>query len=340
MATIFQQRIGGYHGNSLALLFKVSAYVMVACLAATAQGQQDSLKNLFKGAPTSKIPMATIPAGEFTMGNPEWKDGRESQGPLHRVRISKFLLGKHEVTQSQWKAVMKSNPSEFSAQGAKKEDIADQDTGNFPVENVTWYDAVLFCNRLSESEGLDPYYQLDNKREEEFTFLGKTEILIRYDVKLLGGNGYRLPTEAEWEYACRAGTTTRYSFGDACNGTQANTNGKYTVGTDEKGPVREQPLPVGSFKANAFGLYDMHGNVWEWCMDEHNEKAYQGRGKLTENPLEAREVIVGGENTSHVLRGGDWGSGALAATSYGRYSWSASGRNNDTGFRVARSIAR
>ena len=282
--------------------------------------------------------MTTIPGGDFIMGNPEWKDGKEHEGPLHRVRISKFQLGTYEVTQAQWKAVMESNPSDFSAHGDKRDKVKNVDADSFPVENITWYEAVIFCNRLSERAGLKPYYQLTNRRDEEFTFLGTTEMLTRYDVRIMGGNGYRLPSEAEWEYACRGGTRTRYSFGDACNGTRANVNGKYTVGTDIKGPVRDQPLPVGSFKPNAFGLYDMHGNVAEWCMDERDDETYGRRGEWTANPIVSRRVVVGGSGARHIVRGGAWQTGALAATSHYRTSSTPTHRSNNIGFRVARSV--
>ena len=291
-------------------------------------------------AEQAKVPleMVTIPGGDFMMGNPDWEASKYTahEGPLHRVRISKFVLSKHEVTQAQWQAVMGDNPSEFPSQGERKDEVANVDTDNFPVENINWYDAVMFFNRLSERAGLKPYYRLENKTEKEFTFLGETSILIRYDVTILGGNGYRLPSEAEWEYACRAGTRTRYSFGDAANGTKSNVNGKYTVGTEVKGPVRDKPLPVGSFKPNAFGLYDMHGNIAELCVDERDDKTYARRGELTVDPIVAQRVIKGG--SSHIIRGGSWQVGAKAAMSFYRTGQTATSHSGSVGLRLARSI--
>jgi formylglycine-generating enzyme required for sulfatase activity len=279
-----------------------------------------------------------VPSGEFRMGNPNFQaEEKDHEGPTHRVRITTpFHLGRYEVTQAEWKAVMGENPSHYSATGEGREAVAAVDTSRLPVDSVSWYDAALFCNRLSEKEGLQPYYALMNRRVDESTLFGEVTRYVRYDVKIAGGNGYRLPTEAEWEYACRAGTTTPFHFGDAGNGRRANVNGKYPYRTDEKGPAREHPLPVGSFTANAFGLHDMHGNVWEWCVDEMDRTAYANRGEVTENPVVARKVISGGPNTTHVIRGGDFQTSALASAAHYRTSKSAAFRSRSNGFRVAR----
>ena len=283
--------------------------------------------------------LVVVPAGEFMMGNPDYLDSEytDHEGPVHRVRISRpFYLGQYEVTQAQWHAVMKSNPSHFSPDGEGKDVVAGLDADQLPVETVNWYDAAKFCNALSELEGLEPYYVLKNERVEESTFLGQTKKLTRYDVSIAGGHGYRLPTEAEWEYACRAGTTTRYSFGNVCNGEQANVAGEYPVGTEEKGPSRERPTPVGSFEPNAFGLYDMHGNVWEQCTDEEDEEIYGKRKDVTVDPLVFSDVVVGGPNGTHVIRGGSWQNGAKGAMSFYRYSTVPTSAVKDLGFRVAR----
>ena len=142
-----------------------------------------------------------IPAGEFMMGSPDDdKDADADEKPQHKVRITQpFYLGVYEVTQAQYQAVMGNNPSCFSVNGGGKDKVAGQSTDQYPVEKVSWLDAVRFCNALSRKDGLNPFYEVNGE---------KVEIPDR------NGPGYRLPTEAEWEYACRAGTTAKYSFGN------------------------------------------------------------------------------------------------------------------------------
>jgi formylglycine-generating enzyme required for sulfatase activity len=178
-------------------------------------------------------------------------------------------MGKYVVTQGQWKAIasrtdlkvkldLKPDPSCF------KEPYKDIDRWNRPVEMVNWYKAVEFCKRLS---------------------------------KLTGGN-YRLPSEAEWEYACRAGTTTPFYFGETITTELVNYFSKNTYGNGPKGEYRNQTIPVGQFPANAFGLYDMHGNVREWCADEWHEN-YDG------SPTDC-SVWLNGNDKLSPLRGGSW----------------------------------
>jgi formylglycine-generating enzyme required for sulfatase activity len=194
-----------------------------------------------------------IPAGEFLMGSPD--DDSEAyppEKPLHRVRITKpFYLGVCEVTQAQYKAVMGNNPSHFSASGAGKDQVAGQSTDHCPVENVSWFDAIKFCNKLSEKEGKKPFYEIDILRVPD-----------------LNGQGYRLPTEAEWEYACRANgpSRTSYAFGDNWWGLGACA--WYAFNSEQR------THPVGQKRPNSFGLYDMHGNVYEWCCDWHVGEYY------------------------------------------------------------------
>src|SRR5205085_11701074 len=161
-----------------------------------------------------------ILAGSFMMGS---ENGDSDEKPAHRVTISEgFYMGKYEVTQAQWQAVMGNNPSNFKG------------CDNCPVEQVSWDDAVSFIAKL-------------NAQNDGYT--------------------YRLPTEAEWEYACRAGTTTAFAFGDSLSSEQANFDGDYPYGGAPKGVYRQKTTSVGRFQPNAWGLYDMHGNVWEWCED-------------------------------------------------------------------------
>jgi len=164
--------------------------------------------------------MVRIEGGTFTMGSPDDEPGREDyEGPQHQVTVSSFYMGKYPVTQEEYQAVMGVNPSYFKGD-------------NLPVEQVSWYDAVEYCNRLSQREGLKAAYTVKGKK-------------VTWNRK---SNGYRLPTEAEWEYACRAGTTTPYN-----SGTSVDNAGWYY---DNSGG---RTHPVGEKQPNAWGLYDMHG---------------------------------------------------------------------------------
>ncbi|MGK7902249.1 MAG: SUMF1/EgtB/PvdO family nonheme iron enzyme [Hormoscilla sp.] len=200
------------------------------------------------------LEMVSIPGGKFTIGSPESEVGRQkTEGPQREVTISPFFMGKFPITQAQWQAVMGNNPSKFKG-------------ANRPVENVSWNDAVEFCQQLSRKTG-------------------KT---------------YRLPSEAQWEYACRAGTTTPFHFGETITADLANYNGMNTYGQEPKGSYREQTTPVGYFQvANNFGLYDIHGNVWEWCADPWHETY---RGILADGSI----WEFGGDDSFRMLRGGSW----------------------------------
>jgi len=178
---------------------------------------------------------------------------------------------------------MGTNPSLFSASGKGKDEVSGEDTSRFPVERVSWEDAVEFCRELS----LLP---------EE-----KTE-----------GRIYRLPSEAEWEYACRAGTTTPFHFGHQLNGNEANCLGNCPYGTETKGPFLRRTTTVGSYQPNAFGLYDMHGNVWEWCQDWYGKDYYRN------SPVDDPQGPSSGASY-RVIRGGNWqavGAGCRPADRY------------------------
>ena len=218
-----------------------------------------------------KFQMVYIPGGTFTMGSPESEEGRDDdEGPQHDVTVPPFFMGKYPVTQGQWKKLasrtdlkvkldLKLEPSYF------KEPYQDIDRWHRPVERVSWYEAVEFCERLSK----------------------------------LTQRNYRLPSEAEWEYACRAGTTTPFYFGNTITPELVNYDGQYVYGNAQKGEYREETTPVGQFYPNAFGLYDMHGNVWEWCLDTwHN--SYDGA------PTDGSAWETGGHSTTRVRRGGSW----------------------------------
>ncbi|NET37482.1 MAG: SUMF1/EgtB/PvdO family nonheme iron enzyme [Cyanothece sp. SIO1E1] len=213
------------------------------------------------------LDLVKIPGGTFQMGAPDNESGRSrDEGPQHAVTISGFWMGKFQVTQAQWKAV---------ASFPKVKEDLDPDPSqlkgnNRPVECISWHSAVEFCVRLSKK----------TRRK------------------------YRLPSEAEWEYACRAGTTTPFHFGPTITTDWANYCGASAYGEGPKGIYRKETTEVGSFKvANAFGLYDMHGNVWEWCLD-HWHDSYGGLFKNA--PINGSAWTTGGDGSLRVLRGGLW----------------------------------
>ncbi|MEM9271773.1 MAG: SUMF1/EgtB/PvdO family nonheme iron enzyme [Cyanobacteria bacterium P01_F01_bin.143] len=215
--------------------------------------------------------MVEIPGGKFLMGTKDdeieklakrfnW-DGFRREKPQHEVAIQTFFIGKHLITQEQWKLVatlpqiereLKLEPSRFQG-------------NNLPVEKVSWDDAVEFCQRLS------------SETEKQ----------------------YRLPTEAEWEYACRAMTNTPFYCGKTITDKQANYNARTTYASEPKGEYRQETTPVGSFPPNAFGLYDMHGNLWEWCTDDWHEN-YEGL------PEDGNAWLSSRDSSMKVIRGGSW----------------------------------
>ena len=267
---------------------------LVGALAVMAQEVKPGKEEVIDLGEGVKLDMVLIPSGKFMMGltKKEFKNEFEkklgekeeelgkkeiyfvnlimnNQGKQHEVTLTKpFCMGKHEVTQEQWEAVMGKNPS--STKGAK-----------LPVTNVSWEDCQEFIKKLN----------------------AKTD------------GSYRLPTESEWEYACRAGTTTAYSFGDKITPKDANY-------LDSK---IEKPVAVGSYKPNAFGLFDMHGNVWEWCEDWHGEYPFavtDPKGPATGN--------------RRVIRGGSSGYYGSFARSSNRYYSLPTNRGSLGGFRLAR----
>jgi len=244
-----------------------------------------------------------IRGGTFTMGSQETELERVKDELQHRVTVSDFYLSPSEVTQREYLALMGNNPS--NSQG-----------DNLPVENVTWFDAIRYCNALSTREGLAPVY----------TIQGENVTWNRI------ANGYRLPTEAEWEFACRAGTTTPFNTGNNINDNQANFNNNYGYNNDASGRViggyRQRTVNVNSFNPNQFGLFDMHGNVWEWCWDWYG--VYSATTQT--NPTGAE---VG---TLRVNRGGGWNDFPRHIRSAYRAATPPNNGSFNIGFRLARNV--
>jgi formylglycine-generating enzyme required for sulfatase activity len=229
--------------------------------------------------------------------------------PPHEVRITRpFYLGLTEVTQAQYEQIMGTNPSYFSARGGGGGRVAGQSTDQHPVEEVSWLDAVKFCNKLSEQEGLKRFYAIE----------GESVRVPWWD-----GPGYRLPTEAEWEYACRAGPEGqgRYTFGDADDGL-----GDYDWFSGNSGGVTQ---PVGQKRPNRFGLFDMHGNVWEWCFDAYESDWYKhSTGDDPHGPDSAGAAY-------RVIRGGGWHDRPVSCRSANRRRDRPGSRSSYLGFRLA-----
>jgi formylglycine-generating enzyme required for sulfatase activity len=202
--------------------------------------------------------MVAIPEGTFLMGSPQdEKDSYDDERPQHEVNVPTFFMGKYPITQTQWRAIAATAKIDIDLETNPSEFKGDE----LPVESVNWYQATEFCKRLSR----------ETKRE------------------------YRLPSEAEWEYACRAGTTTPFYFGETITGELANYNTNKTYVEE----YRNETTPVGQFPPNAFGLYDMYGNVWEWCADTWHDN-YDGA------PTDGSAWIENGDDNRSPLRGGAW----------------------------------
>ena len=284
------------------------------------------LKNT-KYSSTTGIELALLNTGEFTMGSPSKERGRQTSEQAHQVKINKyFMIGAKEVTQDQFAKIMHFQPSYFSPTGEGKQKVNGFQTGSFPVDSVTWYDAIMFCNKLSEKDNLPKHYEVTEVERE-----GKS--IVRAKVSVKGGTGYRLPTEAEWEYACRAGTSTPYHFGTR----GAGGNFKYFESTGY-GRSRTSALgrttKGGSYKPNAWGLYDMHGNVAEWCFDWYSQ-SYYSRSPEADPPGPKSGVL-----SYKVLRGGSFLVNQSSSRSASRFYTVPKATNYFAGFRVARDLSK
>lgn len=243
--------------------------------------------------------MTLLPAGVFWMGSPPGEPGRHpDEHPRHRVRLSQpFLISNTPVTQQQWMQVMRYNPSSFREGGHGADRVRGMDTQPFPVERVSWFDAEAFCQALST---------LPQEAE--------------------AGRIYRLPTEAEWEYACRAGTSTMFHFGKDLSSDRANLDGTNPEGAAAVGIYLGRTCPVRQYPSNAFNLHDMHGQVWEWCADWFTEDYYEHSPEV--------DPVGPEESTRRALRGGGWYFGARTARSAYRYRYEPEARHHDFGLRV------
>lgn len=241
------------------------------------------------------LEMVYIPGGTFLMGSPESKGKRYSnERPQHSVTVKPFLISKYPITKAQWKEVaslpevrqkLKLRPS---PSGGK----------NHPITQVSWYDAVEFCDRLSQKTA----------------------------------HKYRLPSEAEWEYVCRAGTTTPFHFGETITSDLANYDARQSYRSQAQGIYREATTPVGSFQvANAFGLFDMHGNVWEWCLDHWHEN-------YDNAPTNGGEWLDNSENQTRVMRGGSFLNDPSMCRSSSRLYQNGRERFKHIGFRIVFSL--
>jgi len=243
--------------------------------------------------------MVRINGGTFTMGSPANEpNSQSSERPRRQVTVSSFSMSRYEVTQKEYQEIMGTNPSSFKGD-------------NLPVVNVTWFDAIEYCNKRSQKEGLTPAYTITGRTPVTGYPITAATVTVNWNT-----NGYRLPTEAEWEYACRAGTKTAYNTGasisDNTGWYKENSGGRIK-------PVEQKP-------ANAWGLHDMHGNVWEWCWDWYG--AYQ-----TKAQTDPRGATAG---VYRVARGGSWNSSAESTRSASRFIIDPGNRFNHIGFRLLR----
>lgn len=283
------------------LLSLMVVFSMTAC------SSKDESKNEQK-TPQANDGFILVQGATFTMGSPESEAWRGKDEQEHSVTLSDFYISPYEVTQEEYTDIMDQNPSTFTGD-------------KLPVDNVTWLEAVTYANAKSEKEGYTPAYKIEGTN-------------VEWDCS---ANGYRLPTEAEWEYACRAKTTTPFNTETSIGDDEANYYGHYPYEIEDNyfsqeeletkpGTYRETTLEVGSFKANQFGLYDMHGNVSEWVWD------YYGAYKT-----EAQNDPTGPDTgTLHIYRGGGWNDFAKNLRSAYRATLPSDQKSPSVGIRLVR----
>jgi formylglycine-generating enzyme required for sulfatase activity len=260
----------------------------------------------YLGSQTVSDGMVYVEGGTFIMGSQLTELGRYDNEVKHRVMVNSFYMGKYEVTQGEYQKIMGTNPSIF---------IED----NLPVECVSWYEAIQYCNRLSEREGLIPVYTIEKDRIDlnSISEYDNLRWKITMDPE---ADGYRLPTEAEWEYAAKGGNKNSLDFLYS-GGNDINEVAWYYRNSGRRSH------PVGTKAPNSLGIYDMSGNVWEWCWDWYGNYYISGPQK---DPLGAAW------GQGRVLRGGSWSSSARSVRSAVRSYSSPSNRNMGFGFRIVR----
>jgi len=241
--------------------------------------------------------MIFIEGGTFVMGSPSDEYDRDFDEMLRDVYVSSFYISEFVVTQEEYRRIIRKNPSHFKGK-------------KLPVDSVSWFNALDFCNRLSIRNGLTPVYIFDGMD-------------VTWDAN---ANGYRLPTEAEWEYACRAGTNTPFNTGDNISTNLANYNGFYPYNFGPIGENLDKTAPVGSYPPNQWGLYEMHGNIFEWCWDWFD---YYKRDDV----LDPKGPSTG---TYRVIRGGSWANNGHAIRSAYRNFYIPGFGNERIGFRLVR----
>ena len=245
--------------------------------------------------------MVRVPAGSFFMGSPPSKQtAGGDERPLHKVTISKdFYMGKYEVSQALYESIMHQNPSHFRGK-------------NLPVENLSWYDVQKFLIQLNIKVGC--------------TKPDVISLIYKSGLEAVPLGCFRLPTEAEWEYSARAGSQSEYHFGQTLNSDQANFDGTYPYKNSKKGIFRNTSTKIGTFQANAFGLYDMHGNVSEWCLDGYNNGFYYLSPAV--DPVNVSKA------TGRVIRGGCWSAIGKGIRSAYRSTYKPNLKLDVIGFRL------
>lgn len=271
--------------------------------------------------------MIRIGGGTFMMGSPASEIGRQNDETQHQVSVSDFQLSSHELTvgefrdfidETKYVTYAESNGGWVQPGGGGWQQRRDANWKNpyfkqgdrNPVVLVSWIDAVNYCNWRSKKEGLTPTYTVNG-------------LDVKWD---RNANGYRLPTEAEWEYACRAGTITTFNTGDHLTTAQANFDGTSPYGNAPRGEYRKRTISTGSFEPNAWGLYDMHSNAFEWCWDRYGSYS-------TDEQTDPEGPNVG---TNRVYRSGSWGQSAVLSRSAHRRNNTPTAVSDGLGFRIAR----